>query len=110
MNLQEAQHMPNTTHMGKLEAPQPTTLKAVPEETYGMSKTELHQTLKLCGLQQGDHKIITEKGQSDNTRNQAIMQALQNSLYKDAEISITSQLLTTIRKQKWLSDQPIATY
>eukprot|EP00957_Ditylum_brightwellii_P048827 3704479-Ditylum_brightwellii.AAC.1 len=43
------------TYMGKPESPQPTTLNAVPEETYGMSKTELHQTLKLCGLQQGNH-------------------------------------------------------
>eukprot|EP00957_Ditylum_brightwellii_P010636 805194-Ditylum_brightwellii.AAC.1 len=116
VNPQEAQHMPNTAHMGKPEALQTTTLKAVPEEMYGMNKTELHQTPKLCGLQQGYHKllpewfkIIAEKSQNDNTRNQPIVQALQKTFYKDAEISITSQLLTTTHKQKWLSDQPIAT-
>eukprot|EP00957_Ditylum_brightwellii_P032847 2490271-Ditylum_brightwellii.AAC.1 len=93
-----AKHYPH----GKPEALQPTTLRAVSEETYGMSKIELHQTLKLCGLQQGNYKslpewfkIITEKGQNDNTRNQAIVQALQNTIQEDAEISITSQLLTT---------------
>eukprot|EP00957_Ditylum_brightwellii_P004384 332164-Ditylum_brightwellii.AAC.1 len=76
VNPQETQHIPNTTHIEEPETTQPTTLKAVPEETHGMSKTELHQTLKLCGLQQGDHKslpewfkIITEKGQNSNTRN-----------------------------------------
>eukprot|EP00957_Ditylum_brightwellii_P100156 7632822-Ditylum_brightwellii.AAC.1 len=60
VNPQEAQHIPNTTHIGKPEAPQPTTLKTVPEETYSMSKTELHQTLKLCGLQQGNHKSLPD--------------------------------------------------
>eukprot|EP00957_Ditylum_brightwellii_P025083 1898068-Ditylum_brightwellii.AAC.1 len=38
------------------------------------------------------------------------MQVLQNTIYEDTEISITSQLLTTICKQKWLGDQPTATY
>eukprot|EP00957_Ditylum_brightwellii_P137498 10482755-Ditylum_brightwellii.AAC.1 len=75
VNLQEAQYIPNTTHIGKLKALQPTSLKAAPEETYSMSKTELHHTLKLCGLQHSNHKsllewfkIVAEKGQNDNTR------------------------------------------
>eukprot|EP00957_Ditylum_brightwellii_P125584 9572480-Ditylum_brightwellii.AAC.1 len=37
------------------------------------------------------------------------MEALKTTIYKDADISITAHLLTTIRKRKWLSDQPVAT-
>eukprot|EP00957_Ditylum_brightwellii_P150079 11429590-Ditylum_brightwellii.AAC.1 len=81
-----------------------------------MSKTELTNMLKLCGLKPGDHeslptwfKVVAKKGQNDNTQNQAIMAALNNTIYKDTEISITSQLLTAIRKHEWLSNQPITT-
>eukprot|EP00957_Ditylum_brightwellii_P132516 10106004-Ditylum_brightwellii.AAC.1 len=37
------------------------------------------------------------------------MKAIQDTIYDEAEVCITPQLLTTIRKRKWLSDQPMVT-
>eukprot|EP00957_Ditylum_brightwellii_P212174 15367042-Ditylum_brightwellii.AAC.5 len=51
-----------------------------------------------------------QKGTNNNTKNQAIIRALQNIIYDDAELSITARLLTTIMKKKWLSDQPVVTF
>ena len=88
-----------------------------PEDGFGMSSTELATMLSMCGLNTGEEALlplwfcrINEKGQNDNTRNQIIIQQLQNILFKDAEIPITAPLLQMIRKRKWLSDDPTATY
>ena len=71
----------------------------------------------MCGLNRGEEALlpiwfskVNEKGQNDNTRNQIIIQQLQNILFEDAEIPITAPLLLMIRKRKWLSDDPTATY
>jgi hypothetical protein len=88
-----------------------------PEDKLGMSTTELANTLKMCGLQSGEESLlpawfekVNEKGQNDNTRNQIIINTLKNIMFDDAEIPITAPLLVMIRKRKWLSDDPVATY
>ena len=88
-----------------------------PEDRVGMSDTELHTTLAMCGLNKGEESLLpswfeklNEKGQNDNTRNQVIIKSLQNILFEEAEIPITAPLLLMIRKRKWLSDDPTATY
>ena len=88
-----------------------------PEEALGMSATELTNTLSMCGLKPGEEVLlprwfakISEKGQNDNTRNQVIIAALKNILFDEAEIPITAPILAMIRKRKWLSDDPTATY
>jgi hypothetical protein len=59
-----------------------------PEEDFGMSLTELSITLSVCGLNTGEEVLlplwfckINEKGQNDNTRNQIIIQQLQNIIF-----------------------------
>eukprot|EP00957_Ditylum_brightwellii_P072985 5545993-Ditylum_brightwellii.AAC.1 len=54
--------------------------------------------LQLCGLKSDDHellpewfKFVAEKGQNGNTQNQAIVTALNSTVYEDAEISNISQ-------------------
>eukprot|EP00957_Ditylum_brightwellii_P060561 4598244-Ditylum_brightwellii.AAC.1 len=87
----------------------------VPEDMFKMSKSGLANMLRFCGLKAGDYKSlpewfkkVVEKGQNDNTRNQAILlEALQDIIYKDAEICATTELLTTIHNYKWLSNQPV---
>eukprot|EP00957_Ditylum_brightwellii_P033071 2507602-Ditylum_brightwellii.AAC.1 len=66
---------------------------------------------------EGDHDVlpvwfkqVAKKGTSNNTKNKAILCALQNIIYDDAELGTTAQLLTTIWKRKWLSDQPVVTF
>ena len=88
-----------------------------PEEKFGMSPTELKSTLAMCGLREGEEDLLpewfettNEKGQNDNTRNQVIIATLKNILFEDAEIPVTAPLLLMIRKRKWLSDDPTATY
>eukprot|EP00957_Ditylum_brightwellii_P151558 11542051-Ditylum_brightwellii.AAC.1 len=90
-----------------LTNPQKSVQEAPPEDAYGMSATELQSTLILCGVQEGDHDVlpvwfkqVAKKGTNNNTKNQVILCALQNIIYDDAELSITMQLLTTIRKRK----------
>eukprot|EP00957_Ditylum_brightwellii_P024328 1835206-Ditylum_brightwellii.AAC.1 len=80
--------------------PQNSVQEAPPEDTYGMSSTELQNTLIL----------LAKKETNNNTKNQAIIRALQNIIYDDAELCITVQLLTTIQKRKWLGDQPVVTF
>eukprot|EP00957_Ditylum_brightwellii_P049990 3789392-Ditylum_brightwellii.AAC.1 len=91
-------------------------VEPLPEDAFGMSKTELINTLKRCGIHPGDHKSlpelstkVAEKGQNDNMKNQAIIEALQSTIYENAEVHITVQLLTNIGKRKWLSDHPMVT-
>jgi hypothetical protein len=93
------------------------TTTSKPEEKFGMSDTELQTTLAMCGLNNGEEELLpswfeklNEKGQNDNTRNQVIIKTLQNILFEEAEIPITAPLLLMIRKRKWLSDDPTATY
>jgi hypothetical protein len=88
-----------------------------PEDKFGMSPTELKSTLAMCGLREGEEDLLpdwlvttNEKGQNDNTRNQIIIATLKNILFEDAEIPVTAPLLLMIRKRKWLSDDPTATY
>eukprot|EP00957_Ditylum_brightwellii_P032235 2443086-Ditylum_brightwellii.AAC.5 len=76
-----------------------------------------HKEPKLQYLKKCDHeslpeqfKVVAEKRQNNNTCNQATLAALNNTLYEDAEINITLQLLKTIRKRKWLSNQLVSTY
>ena len=94
-----------------------TSTSTKPEEKFGMSDTELQTTLSMCGLNKGEESLLptwfeklNEKGQNDNTRNQVIIKSLQNILFEEAEIPITAPLLLMIRKRKWLSDDPTATY
>eukprot|EP00957_Ditylum_brightwellii_P036609 2773717-Ditylum_brightwellii.AAC.1 len=63
-----------------------------PKEVYRMCKTKLANTLKLCSLDEEDFdslpawfKQVLEKGQNDNTKNLAIMKALQDTIYNEAE-------------------------
>ena len=90
---------------------------AKPEDKLGMSPTELRSTIAMCGLREGEESLlpewfekVNEKGQNDNTRNQIIIATLKNILFEDAEIPVTAPLLLMIRKRKWLSDDPTATY
>eukprot|EP00957_Ditylum_brightwellii_P106080 8091461-Ditylum_brightwellii.AAC.1 len=77
-----AQHQPQTQEPKKER----------PEDIFGMRKSELTNTLKLCGLTDGEHdslpawfKQVAEKGQNDNTNNLTIMRALQDTIYNKAE-------------------------
>eukprot|EP00957_Ditylum_brightwellii_P009765 736242-Ditylum_brightwellii.AAC.1 len=108
---------PQVAHAPPTTNPQKSTQEAPLEDTYGMSATELQNTLIICGLQEGDHdalpvwfKQVAKKGTNNEAKNQVILHALQNIIYDDAELSITAQLLATIRKRKWLSDQPVVTF
>eukprot|EP00957_Ditylum_brightwellii_P016661 1252574-Ditylum_brightwellii.AAC.2 len=86
--------------------PQPQEPKEeTPEDIFGMCKSELANTLKLCGLTDREHdslpawfKQVVEKGQNDNTKNLAIMRVIQGTIYNKAKVCITARLLTTIRK------------
>ena len=95
----------------------PTTTDIETTGTLGMSPTELRMTLMMCGLQDGDEDLLpkwlsatAEKGQTDNTKNQVIIAALGNTIYDDAEITVHAALLQMIRKRKWLSDDPVASF
>eukprot|EP00957_Ditylum_brightwellii_P191345 14569069-Ditylum_brightwellii.AAC.2 len=116
-NYQEAHYTQPSYPHAMFASPSQSTPLAVPEEMYGVRKTEVANILKLCSLKPGDHellpewfKVAAEKGKNDNTQNQATVTALNNTIYEDAEISITSQLLTMIHKCKWFTNQPVTTY
>eukprot|EP00957_Ditylum_brightwellii_P167786 12772663-Ditylum_brightwellii.AAC.2 len=78
-NPQEAHHSKPQYPHAMFTEPSQSTPPAVSEETYGMSTTELANTLKMSGIKSGDHellpewfKVVAAKGQNDNTCNQAI--------------------------------------
>ena len=105
--------------LSRLGAPAvtPETVDNKPEDKLGMSQTKLRSTLAMCGLHDGEESLLpvwfektNEKCQNDNTRNQIIINALKNILFEDAEIPVTAPLLLMIRKRKWLSDDPTASY
>jgi len=87
------------------------------EDKLDMSTTELKKTLTMCGLGTSQEDILpewmfkmAERGMTTNTKNQITIKQLQKIVYEDTEIPVLAHILEIIRKRKWLSDDPQASY
>ncbi len=86
------------------------------EKKLNLSTTALKNMIKFCGLEDGEeHRLpqylikLAEKHNTKGDKDTIIHQVLSKAYYQDAEVPITSFLLSVVRERNWTGGEVICT-